>query len=140
MTPTDAQGSAPRCGFCNDSEDAPQHQGPRRHGRHDFRAAPEPRRVCGMVSRGMECVLPSSHAGFCDFTRPTRFDPRPTPAGPPPAPAAEPRDSGTYGELPWRIRAMLPGHEWDNMTRDEQRAWLITNLNESLELYEANHG
>jgi len=37
-------------------------------------------------------------------------------------------DSGTYGELPASIRRLLPGHEWDNMTRDEQRAWLIERL------------
>lgn len=42
--------------------------------------------------------------------------------------AGAPRDSGTYGELPATIRAMLPGHEWDNMTREEQRTWLIEKL------------
>ena len=44
----------------------------------------------------------------------------------PPEPPA--LDSGTYGELPDAIRALIQGHEWDNMTRDEQRAWLIRTL------------
>lgn len=35
------------------------------------------------------------------------------------------KGSGTYGELPAAIRALIVGHEWDNMTAREQRAWLI---------------
>jgi hypothetical protein len=37
-------------------------------------------------------------------------------------------DSGTYGELPASVRAMIVGHEWDNMTVQEQRAWAIAAL------------
>lgn len=46
-----------------------------------------------------------------------------------PAPTSEgPHESGTYGELPFSIRHMVAGHEWDNMDREQQRAWLIQRL------------
>ena len=45
--------------------------------------------------------------------------------------AGEGHDSGTYGELPAEIRALIPGYEWDNMSREDQRAWLIAKLAES---------
>lgn len=46
-----------------------------------------------------------------------------------PAPTSEgPHESGTYGELPFSIRRMVAGHEWDNMDREQQRAWLIQRL------------
>jgi hypothetical protein len=54
-----------------------------------------------------------------------RIAARPAPA---PDDAAALVDSGTYGELPAEVRAMIPGHEWDNMPRDGQRAWLIQAL------------
>jgi hypothetical protein len=43
----------------------------------------------------------------------------------------ETHDSGTYGELPAEVRAMIVNHEWDNMTEREQRAWLIGALKTS---------
>ncbi len=59
-------------------------------------------------------------------------------AAPPPESAAPPAcDSGTFAELPAAIRNLFQpmatgelhsGHLWDNMTRDEQRAWLIERL------------
>ena len=39
-------------------------------------------------------------------------------------------DSGTYGELPPYVAAMIEGHVWDNKTREEQRQWLIAALND----------
>lgn len=48
-------------------------------------------------------------------------------------------DSGTFGELPDRIRALFRdgmqgdgGHVWDNMPRDDQRRWLIERLDVTL--------
>jgi hypothetical protein len=42
----------------------------------------------------------------------------------------QPEDSGTYGELPPAVRKAIDGHEWDNMTREEQRVWLIARAEE----------
>jgi hypothetical protein len=92
MTPTDAQGAAPRC-QCG-------------HATHEG--------TCKAIVGKREGAL--SVTRYCGCTRAAPSLGTTTP------------DSGTYGELPWRIRALIPGHEWDNMTREEQRSWMIAKL------------